>query len=120
MNPSKMRANEVERTPTTNDIILFRSPATWTWKARHETKIYEQWHAQRKQPELTTWRSWTGPWLVAQICKASKLAFSYINRNRRLGLNPRIPCTGISTGLLKTPRTQLQKLAKMTQHWYLS
>jgi len=39
MNPSKARANKVERTSITNDIILFRSPATWTWKARHETKI---------------------------------------------------------------------------------
>jgi len=28
MRPSKARANEVERTPTTNDIVLFRSPAT--------------------------------------------------------------------------------------------
>jgi len=30
MSPSKARANEVERTPTTNEIVLFRSPATWT------------------------------------------------------------------------------------------
>jgi len=30
MNPSKARANEVVRPPTTNDIVLFRSPVTWT------------------------------------------------------------------------------------------
>jgi len=43
MSPSKAQANEVERTPTTNDIVLFRSPATWTRKGRQGTKIYEQW-----------------------------------------------------------------------------
>jgi len=43
MSPSKARANEVERMPTTNDIVLFRSPATWRRKARHGTQIYEQW-----------------------------------------------------------------------------
>jgi len=42
MSPSKERANEVERTPTINDIVLFRSHATWTRKARHGMKIYEQ------------------------------------------------------------------------------
>jgi len=67
MNPSKARANEVERMPTTNDIALFRSPATWTWKARNDTKMYEQWQGTRKEPGA-------GPWVVAQICKASKLA----------------------------------------------
>jgi len=41
MSPSKARANEVERTPTTYDIVSFWSPATWTRKARHGTKIYE-------------------------------------------------------------------------------
>jgi len=42
MSPSKARANEVERTLATKDIVLFRSPATGTRKARHGTKIYEQ------------------------------------------------------------------------------
>jgi len=42
MSPSKVRVTEVERTPTTNDIVLFRSPATWTRKARHGTILYEQ------------------------------------------------------------------------------
>jgi len=41
MSLNKARANEVERTPTTN--VIFRSPATWTRKARHGTQIYEQW-----------------------------------------------------------------------------
>jgi len=48
MSPSKARANEVERTPT-NDIVLFRSPATWTRMARHETQIYEQWQPTRSK-----------------------------------------------------------------------
>jgi len=40
MRPSKARAEEVERTsPPSNDIVLFRSPAAWTRKARHGTKI---------------------------------------------------------------------------------
>jgi len=41
MSQSKLQANKVERTPTTNDTVWFRSPATWTWKARHGTKLYE-------------------------------------------------------------------------------
>jgi len=47
-------ANEVVRTSATNDIVLFRSPATWTREDRHGKKIYEQWQSQRKEPELTT------------------------------------------------------------------
>jgi len=58
--------------------------------------------------------------VVEQTYKASKLAFSDINRNRKLGLSPRSPGAGVATGLLKTPWTQLKKQAKMTQHWYLS
>jgi len=57
---------------------------------------------------------------VGQIYKASKLAFSDINRNRRLRPSPRSPCAGVATGPLKTPRTQLKKRAKTTQHGYLS
>jgi len=60
------------------------------------------------------------PWVVALIFIASKLAFSDINRNRRLGLSPRSPGAGVATGLLKPPITQLKKQAKMRQHWYLS
>jgi len=41
VSPSKSRANEVERTPITDDSFWFRSPATWTRKARHGTKICE-------------------------------------------------------------------------------
>jgi len=54
VSPSKARANEVVRTPTANDIVLFRSPATWTEKARLGTKIYDSDKAQRKETELTT------------------------------------------------------------------
>jgi len=41
MSPSKARANEVERTIATNDIVLFRSLATWTRKVWHGTEILE-------------------------------------------------------------------------------
>jgi len=58
--------------------------------------------------------------VAEQTYKLSKLAFSDINRNRRLGRIPRRPYTIVATGLLKTIWTQLQKQAKMTQHWYLS
>jgi len=61
-----------------------------------------------------------GPWVVAQIYKATKLAFSNINRIRGLGLRPRSPCAGVGSGLWKTPKTQLKKQAKKTQYWYLS
>jgi len=67
------------------------------------TKIYEQWQGpQSKEPKLTTeWRGTVGGGTDIQ----SKLAFSNINRNRRLGLSP---CAGVATGLLKTPRTQVK------------
>ena len=51
-----------------------------------------------------------GPWVVAQIYKGSKLAFSGINSNQRLGLSP---FAGVATGLLKTPRTQLEKTGRI-------
>jgi len=54
MSPSKARANEVEKMLASNDIVLFTLPATWLWKARHGTKIYEQWQDPIKKPELTT------------------------------------------------------------------
>jgi len=44
---------------------------------------------------------------VAQIYKARKLAFSDINRNRRLGLSPRCSCAGVNAGLWT--RTQLKR-----------
>ena len=58
--------------------------------------------------------------VLSPIYQASKLEFSDMNRNRRLGLNPRSPCAGIAIGLLETPWTQVKKQAKLTQHWYLS
>jgi len=54
--------------------------------------------------------------VVEQTYEASKLALCDINRNRRLGRNPRSPYAGVATGLLKTPTTQLKIQAKMTQH----
>jgi len=45
MDEPEQSASEVERTPTTSEVVLFRSssPATWTRKVRHGTKIYEKW-----------------------------------------------------------------------------
>jgi len=38
--------------PAMNDIVLFRSPATWTRKARHRTKIYEQWQGPKERARV--------------------------------------------------------------------
>jgi len=60
MSPGKAQANEVERTPITNDIVLFKSPATWTRKARYGKKIYEYFPKKRAQVNnLVKWdRGW--------------------------------------------------------------
>jgi len=58
MSPSKARANEVERTPTTSDIVLFRSPATSTREARHGTKIYEQWQGPKTRARINNLEQW--------------------------------------------------------------
>jgi len=73
MSPSKAQANKVERTPTTNDIFLFKSPATWTGKSRHTTKIYEQWQGPLKKSRLNNLVE-VGQWVMTLIYKASKLA----------------------------------------------
>jgi len=52
--------------------------------------------------------------MVEQKYKASKLTFSYIKRDRKLGRSPRSPYAGVATGLLKTPRAQL----KNSQKWH--
>jgi len=62
MSPSKARANEVVRMPTTNDIVLFRSPAAWTRKARHGTKIYEQWQGTNKGARVNNLVKWDRGW----------------------------------------------------------
>jgi len=54
MSLSKARANEVERTSTTHDIVLSRLPATFPRKARRGTKYMNSDKAQIKEPELTT------------------------------------------------------------------
>jgi len=61
MSPSKARANQDVRTPTTNDIVLFRSLATWTRKARYGTKIYEQWQGPKKRARVSWQLSEVGP-----------------------------------------------------------
>jgi len=60
---------------------------------------------QRKEFELTTYRSGT---VGGGTNIQSKLVFSNMNRNPRLGLRSRSPCAGVATGLLKTPRIQLK------------
>jgi len=62
MSPSKARANEVVRGPATNDIVLFRSPATLTRKARHGTKIYEQWQGPKKSARVNNLMKWDLGW----------------------------------------------------------
>jgi len=52
MSLSKARANKVERTPTTNDNVLSRSPATL--RPDVERKYMNSDKAQIKEPELTT------------------------------------------------------------------
>jgi len=56
MSPSKARANEVERRPTTKEIVLFKSPATWTRETRHGTQIYEQWQLTRPKEERPSYQ----------------------------------------------------------------
>ena len=91
------------------DIVLFRSPAgcnmnpkgqKWNEYILTVTRLIE------KSPSYQLIE--VGPWVVSQIHKGSKLLFSDVNRNRRLGLIPRRPCSGVATGLLKTSRTQLK------------
>jgi len=101
ISPSKARANEVERTPSTNHIVLFRPPATWTRKARHGTQIYEQWQGPKKRTRVNSLVKWDCRWWHKYTKQESKLAFSDTNRNRRLGLSPRSRCARVATGLLK-------------------
>jgi len=67
-------------------------------------KIYEQRQGPRKRSRFNN----LVKWVVQQTYKASKLAFSDINRNRKLGRSPRSPYVGVATGMLKTPSTQLK------------
>jgi len=71
MCPSKARANEVVRTPTTNDIVLFRSSVTWTRKARHWTKIYEQWQGPKKRTRVNNLAKWDRGWWNKHTKQAS-------------------------------------------------
>jgi len=85
--------------------------------AKGQTWNENIWTVLRPKEKSQNWLSEVGQRAVVQTYKASKHAFSDINRNRKLG---RSPYAGVATGLLKTPRTQLEKQAKMTQHSYLS
>jgi len=70
MNPSKARANEVVGTPTTNDIVLLRSSATWP-EARHGTKIYEQWQGPKKRAQVNNLVKWDRGWWNKHTKEAS-------------------------------------------------
>jgi len=71
MSPNKARANEVVGTPTTNDIVLFRSPATWTRTTRHGTKIYEQWQGPKKRVRVNNLVNWDHGWWNKHTKQAS-------------------------------------------------
>jgi len=62
MSPRKAQVNEVERAPTTNDIVLSKSPATWTRKAKRGTKIYEQWQGPNKRARVNNLVKWDCRW----------------------------------------------------------
>jgi len=76
MSPSKARANEVERTLATNDIVLFRSLATWTRKVWHEINLYEQWHGPMKRARVNSLVEWDSGWwhiYTKQACSRSPI-----------------------------------------------
>jgi len=52
MTPSKARANEVKRTSSTNNVVLFSSGHLQLQKARHGTNIYEQWQGLMKNEKI--------------------------------------------------------------------
>jgi len=56
MSPSKVQANEVDRTPATNDIVLFSSshPQRGCERPDMERKYMNSDKDQRKEPKLTT------------------------------------------------------------------
>jgi len=94
MKPSKTRANEL------NDMFCSGHLQHEHKRLDMKRKYVNSYKAQRKEPELTTYFE-VGLWVVAQIYKACKLAFSDINRNRRLGLRSRSPYVGVATRLFK-------------------
>jgi len=71
MSRSKARANDVERTPTMNDIVLFRSLQAWTRKARHWPKIYEQWQGPKKRVRVNNLVKWDRGWWYKYTKQAS-------------------------------------------------
>jgi len=54
MSPSKVRANEVLRTPTTNDIVLSGHLQHERERPDMERKYMNSDKAQRKEPDLRT------------------------------------------------------------------
>jgi len=50
------------RTRTTNDIVLFRLPATRLGKARHGTEIYEQWQGPNNRARVNNLVKWDCGW----------------------------------------------------------
>jgi len=66
------------RTPTTNDIVLFRSPATWTRKARHGNKVYEQWQSPKKSARVNNLAKWARGWWHKHTKQARILRYKIV------------------------------------------
>jgi len=83
---------------------------TCNMNAKGQTWNENIWTVTRPKEKIPNQQlSEVGPWMVEQTYKPSKLAFSDINLNRKLGRSPRSPYAGVATGLLKPPWTQLKK-----------
>ena len=48
-------------TAETQNFLATLLPATWTWKARHEMKIYEQWQGTKKRARVNNLVKWDRP-----------------------------------------------------------
>ena len=68
MNPSKVRANEVERTPNGNDLFYTGHLQHERERSDMERKYMNSDKAKEKSPSQL---SEVGPWVAAQIQKAS-------------------------------------------------
>jgi len=61
MSPSKAQTNGVQRLPTINNSLWFRSSATWTQMAGWN-KIYEQLQSPLKRAWVNSLNQWSGWW----------------------------------------------------------
>jgi len=68
MSQRKALVNEVKRTLATNDILI---QVTWTRKARHGTKIHEQWKGPQKRARVNNVVKWDSGWWHKHTTQAS-------------------------------------------------